>query len=78
MPELEHSLMNSNQLRNYGAAVQDNHFSSHLMVVEKSGDNQDFIACLQSEGTNVFIDTWTLTDSDLDEHKCIVMMSPTE
>ena len=57
MLELEHSLMNPNQLRNYGAEVPDNLFSSHLMMIEKSGDSQDFIVCLKSKGTNVFIDT---------------------
>ena len=59
IPELEHSLMNPNQLRNYGVEVQDNPFSSDPMVVQKSGDDQDFVACLRSEGTNIFIDTWT-------------------
>ena len=38
--------MNPNQLRSYGVEVQDNPFSSHPMVVEKSGDEQDFVACL--------------------------------
>ena len=70
--------MNLNQLRNYSAEVQDNPFSSHLIVVEKSGDDQDFVACLKSEGTNIFIDTWTPTDSDLDEYKHIMMASPIE
>ena len=57
IPELENSLMNPNQLRNYGINVQDNPYISHPMVVEKSDDNQDFVACLQSEGTNIFINT---------------------
>ena len=48
------------------------------MVVEKSGDNQDVVAYLQSEGTNIFMNTWTPIDSDLDEYKHIVLISLTE
>ena len=76
--ELEHSLMNPNQLRNYGIEVQDNPHSSDIMVVEKTGDEQDFITCLQSEEANIFIDTWTPIDKHLKEHKHVVFTSPTE
>ena len=55
--DLEDSLMNPNQLRNNGIEAQDNQHSSDPMVVEKTRDDQDFIACLQSEGTKMFIDT---------------------
>ena len=78
MPELENSLMNPNQLRSYGVDVQDNPYVSSPMVVEKSGKDQDFVACLQSEGTNIFMNAWTPTDSDLKEFKHIVLTSPTE
>ena len=33
---------------------------------------------MQSEGTNIFINTWTPTDSDLEEFKHIVLTSPIE
>lgn len=50
MPELRYSLINPNQLRSYGAIVQDNPYSTKPMVIEKIGDDEEFIACLQSGG----------------------------
>ena len=38
-------------------------------MIQKSVDDQDFVACMKSEGTNMFIDTWTPTHKDLDKHK---------
>ena len=66
MPDLENSLMNPNQLREYGVTVQDNPYSSELMVIETTSDDSDeFVACLSSCGTNIYIKTWTPTQSDL-------------
>jgi len=78
MPELDNSLMNPNQLRHYGIIVQDNPYSTEPMVIEKIGDEEEFIACLKSKGTNIYVDTWTPTDRDLNEYKHIVLTSPME
>ena len=29
---------------------------------------EDFVACLKSQGTNIYIDTWTPADKDLQEY----------
>ena len=65
IPELEHSLMNPNQLRHFGVTVQDNPYSNSPMVIQKDTNDEEFVACLKSTGTNIYIDTWTPTDRDL-------------
>eukprot|EP00980_Cylindrotheca_fusiformis_P016016 scaffold4712_cov68-Cylindrotheca_fusiformis.AAC.1 len=47
------------------------------MVIRKEEDfhEEGFVACLKSEGTNIFIETWTPTDRDLNEHRHIVLTS---
>ena len=75
MPHLQNSLMNPNQLRFNGTKVQDNPFDEEPMTIERDDDEQQFIACLQTEGTNIFINTWTPTDNDLASYPKIVMTS---
>ena len=76
MPNMTNSLMNPNQLRDFGLEVQDNPYSRDPMVIEKFDDDENFIACLKSEGTNIFIESWTPTPRDLQEYPRIVMTSP--
>ena len=76
IPELESSLMNPNQLRHYGVTVQDNPFSPQPMVIQKEFDEDNFVGCLKSSGTNIYLDTWTPTDQDLQECHHIVLTSP--
>ena len=77
MPEMEASLMNPNQLRHYGVEIQDNPYDSHPMLIRKEdSDEGDFVACLKSQGTNIYIDTWTPTDKDLQEYPQVVLTSP--
>ena len=78
MPDMEHSLMNPNQLRDYGVDVQDNPYHLDPMVIRKDDDEGGFIACLKTKGTNVYIDTWTPTDKDLSECRHITLTSPHE
>jgi len=78
LPNLANSLMNPNQLREFGVEVQDNPYSGDPMVIEKVGDEEDFVACLKSQGTNIFINTWTPTMRDLNECSHIVLTSPRE
>lgn len=76
MPQLQYSLMNPNQLRDYGVEVQDNPYSDDNMLIRNEvHDDDGFVACLRSEGTNIYIDTWTPTQKDLEEYRHIVMTS---
>eukprot|EP00980_Cylindrotheca_fusiformis_P022509 scaffold9381_cov163-Cylindrotheca_fusiformis.AAC.1 len=75
MPDMENSLMNPNQLREFGITVQDNPYDVNPMVIRKDEDENGngFVACLKSEGTNIFVDTWTPTDRDLEEYRHMVL-----
>ena len=76
LPNLENSLANPNQLRHFGAQVQDNPFDDHPMTICQDYDDTSFVACLKSEGTNIFIDTWTPSLRNLDEYPHVVLTSP--
>ena len=78
IPELEVSLMNPNQQRHYGIKVEDNPYDSSPMTIHKDGEDGDFVACLRSDGTDIFINTWTPTHQDLEQYKHIVLTSPNE
>ena len=75
IPELEHSLMTPNQLRHFGVMVQDNPYSNSPMVIQKDTNKEEFVACLKSTGTNIYINTWTPTDRDLQEYPHVVLTS---
>ena len=77
MPNLKCSLMNPNQLRHFGVEVQDNPYHGDPMVIRKVGDEAqpDFVACLRSEGTTIFVNTWTPTRSDLENYPHVVLTS---
>ena len=75
IPELENSLCNPNQLRDYGIEVQDNPYAREPMFIRKDDEDEKFVGCLKSSGTNIFMDTWTPTDSDLSEYPHIVLTS---
>ena len=65
MEDMEHTLISSNQFRNFGAEVQDNPYYQKNPMTITSPDKY-FVACLQSEGTVVFLDTWYPTQGDLE------------
>ena len=74
MPSLDHTLINPNQLRNHGIRVEDNPYSGNAMVIE--ANDPAFVMCVQSQGTTIFVDTWSPTDEDLQSLPHIVMTSP--
>ena len=80
MPDLENSLMNPNQLRHFGVEVQDNPFHQDPMVIRKDDedDGNGFVACLKTQGTVIYFNTWTPTDSDLREFPHIQLTSSAE
>ena len=73
MPTLDHSLFNPNQLRNHGTQVQDNPYCNEPMSI--TSPQGDFTACLQSMGTDIFIQTWAPSASDLQTYPHIVLCS---
>ena len=77
MPDLHYSLMNPNQLRDYGVEVQDNPYHKDPMIIQSGSDlEQDgFIACLRSEGTTIYMDSWTPTTKDLDRYPHVELTS---
>ena len=69
--------MNPNQLRHYGIEGQDNsyHPSDPMVIRKEDADEGDFVACLKSWGMDIYLDTWTPTDRDLEEYPKVVMTS---
>jgi len=74
MPELENSLANPNQFCDFGIEVQDNPYSKDPMTIRCP--EQPFVDCLKSMGTTIFVDTWTPTQTDLDDFPHVVLTSP--
>ena len=73
MPSLDHILFNPNQLRHFGSLVQDNPYGSEPMVIQNP--DRTFTACLQSEGTDIFITTWAPSTTDLNKYPHVVLSS---
>ena len=73
MPQLQHSLFNPNQLRHFGTLVQDNPYANTPMVVTSLGG--DFVACLQTRGTDIFLKTWAPSNIDLQRYPHIQLNS---
>ena len=63
MPRLSHNLINPNQLLHFKTQVQDNPYAADPMSITIPDGN--FIACLELEGTNIFINTWYPTQEEL-------------
>ena len=76
MPELENSLVNPNQLRHHGIEVQDNPFHREPMIIQVDSNENGFVACLKSKGTDIYLDTWTPTDKDLNECPHFTLTAP--
>ena len=70
--EMQNMLINPNQCRHFGAEVQDNSYDSDKPMTISSPE-PEFTACLQSEGTIVFIHTWYPSQKDLEAHPHIKM-----
>ena len=80
MPNMDHSLLNPNQLRHFGVEVEDNPYCGRQMMIEKNDPDhdEDFVAILKSKGTVIYLDTWTPTDDDLNELPHVILTSPRE
>ena len=63
--QMEHSLLNPNQLRHHGVLVQDNPFSSAPLGLYSA--EHDFALPFQAVGGTILTTTWTPTDKELQE-----------
>lgn len=73
MPNLDHSLINPNQLRDYGVQVQDNPYDMDPMTI--STQDGEFTACLQSTGATIFFSSWSPTVEDLARYPHVILTS---
>jgi hypothetical protein len=73
MPSLGHSLCNPNQLRHFGTNVQDNPYGDTPMGITTANDG--FTACFKSRGTDIFLQTWAPSQSELEQFPHIVLCS---
>ena len=72
---MQHTLLNPNQLRSFGMLVKDDLFASDEPNHIES-ENGDAALPLHTEGTIIYLDTWTPIDKDLLQFPHITMTSP--
>ena len=61
---MHHTLINTNQLRHFGLIVKDDTFATdEPMRIEV--EDGEFLMPLQSNGTVIYLDSWTPTDDNL-------------
>ena len=61
---MQHTLLNPNQLQSFGMLVKDDPFASDEPIRIES-ENGDVVLPLHTEGTIIYLGTWTPTDKDL-------------
>ena len=72
---MDHTLINTNQLQHFDTEVQDNRYhATNTMSI--TSPNGELMACLQSQGENVFINTWRPTKMQLSSLPHIALTSP--
>ena len=72
---MKHTLLNPNQLWSFGMLVKDEMFASDEPISIES-ENGDAFLPLHTEGTVIYLDTWTPIDKDLSQFPHIIMTSP--
>ena len=70
--KLDHTLVNPNQLRDYGVSMQDNLFDTEPLSIT----TDDASVELYLEGTIICMDTQTPTESKLSQLPQLIMTSP--
>ena len=61
---MEHTLVNPNQLRHFGLIIRDYPYNLEEPIRTET-ENGEFVMPLLSNGTVIYLDTWTPTDEDL-------------
>ena len=72
---MQNTLLNPNQLRSFDMLVKGDPFASDYPICIES-ENGDAVLPLQTEGTVIYLDTWTPTYKDLSQFPHIIMTSP--
>ena len=74
---MDNTLINPYQLRHFNTEVQDNpyHATDPMIITSPNGE---FMACLQSQGTNTFFNTLQPTKTQLSSLPHIVLTLPRE
>ena len=72
--KMPHSLLNPNQLRHFGTKVQDDPTSDHPLSI--IAEDNEFCMELDMEGTIIFANTHTPTESELQTCPHITLSSP--
>ena len=72
---MQHTLINPNQLRHFGLIVKDDTFATdEPMRIEV--EDGEFVIPLQSDGTVLYLNTWTPNDYALRLLPHVTMSSP--
>ena len=74
IPTLDYLLIDPNQLRHHHSNVQDNPFCGEPMHIDSPEEN--LVSSVQSEGTCIFLNTWTPSRRELETLTHVVLMSP--
>ena len=72
--EMQHTLINLKQCQNFGAEIQDNPYNADKLMAIIIPESQ-FTACLELEGTIIFLNTWYPSQKYLEAHPHIKMTS---
>ena len=72
---MQYTLLNPNQLRSFFMLVKDDLFESDEPIRIES-ENGDAVLHLHTEGTIIYLDTWTPTDEEPSQFPHIIMTSP--
>ena len=73
--QMQHTLVNPNQLLHYGLTVRADPYNSEEPIRIET-ENGEFVMPLLSDGTVIYLDTWTPTDEDLCSLPHVTMSSP--
>jgi len=73
MPQLEHSLLNPNQLRYSGVQVQDNPFSHEPLSIRSADDS--FALAMLTQGASIYFRSWSPSRTDLQAYPHINLTS---
>jgi hypothetical protein len=71
--QLDHSLLNPNQLRHQGVTVQDNPYAPTALHMASHDD--EFVMPKQADGTTIFFSSRIPSNHELDQCKHITLLS---
>lgn len=75
--DMDHSLVNPNQLRHFGVNVQDNPYC-RTQIMHMATEDEDVIIPLLSDGTIIYFSSRTPTEKELHECRHVEFTSKAE